>query len=29
MATFKPNLIYVDGDNKLTHTNDSIPAQAA
>lgn len=28
-ATFKPTLVYVDGDNRLTHTNDSIPAQAA
>jgi len=26
---FKPTLVYVDGDNALTHTNDSIPAQAA
>lgn len=29
MDSFKPRLVYVDGDNKLTHTNDSIPAQAA
>lgn len=28
-AEFKPTLVYVDGDNRLTHTNDSIPAQAA
>ena len=28
-ATFKPTLVYVDRDNALTHTNDSIPAQAA
>jgi aspartate 1-decarboxylase len=27
--TFKPTLVYVDRDNRLTHTNDSIPAQAA
>lgn len=26
---FKPTLVYVDADNALTHTNDSIPAQAA
>lgn len=29
MAKFKPKLVYVDRDNRLTHTNDSIPAQAA
>lgn len=29
LATFKPTLVYVDRDNRLTHTNDSIPAQAA
>lgn len=29
MATFKPTLVYVDRQNRLTHTNDSIPAQAA
>ncbi len=28
-AKFKPKLVYVDRDNRLTHTNDSIPAQAA
>ncbi|MBA2239326.1 MAG: aspartate 1-decarboxylase [Lysobacter sp.] len=28
-ANFKPTLVYVDCDNRLTHTNDSIPAQAA
>ena len=28
-ARYKPTLVYVDGDNKLTHTNHSIPAQAA
>ena len=28
-AKFKPTLVYVDRDNALTHTNDSIPAQAA
>jgi aspartate 1-decarboxylase len=28
-AAFKPTLVYVDGDNKLTHTNHSIPKQAA
>ncbi|AKU50033.1 aspartate 1-decarboxylase [Xanthomonas arboricola pv. juglandis] len=27
--TFKPNLVYVDGSNKITHTNHSIPTQAA
>ena len=26
---FKPRLIYVDGDNHIHHTNDSIPVQAA
>lgn len=29
VAKFKPTLVYVDSDNKLTHTNDSIPTQAA
>lgn len=29
MAEFKPALVYVDRQNRLTHTNDSIPAQAA
>ena len=28
-ATHKPTLVYVDRDNRLTHTNDSIPRQAA
>ena len=28
-ANFKPTLVYVDRENRLTHTNDSIPAQAA
>ena len=28
-ASFKPNLIYVDGGNRITHTNHSIPKQAA
>ena len=28
-ARFKPRLVYVDRDNRMTHTNDSIPAQAA
>lgn len=28
-ARFKPTLVYVDRDNRLTHTNHSIPAQAA
>jgi aspartate 1-decarboxylase len=28
-ATFKPMCVYVDRDNRLTHTNQSIPAQAA
>jgi len=26
---FKPDLVYVDGHNKITHTNHSIPTQAA
>jgi aspartate 1-decarboxylase len=26
---FQPKLIYVDGSNKITHTNHSIPKQAA
>lgn len=29
MAAFKPSLVYVDRDNRLTHTNHGIPAQAA
>lgn len=28
-AKFKPTLVYVDRDNAMTHTNRSIPAQAA
>ncbi len=28
-AAFKPTLVYVDRHNRLTHTNDSIPKQAA
>ena len=28
-STFKPKLVYVDGDNRISHTNDSIPTQAA
>jgi aspartate 1-decarboxylase len=28
-AQFKPTMVYVDRQNRLTHTNDSIPAQAA
>ena len=27
--SFKPKLVYVDGDNRISHTNDSIPTQAA
>ncbi|KAF1704859.1 aspartate 1-decarboxylase [Pseudoxanthomonas suwonensis] len=26
---FQPNLVYVDGQNRITHTNHSIPKQAA
>ena len=29
VAAFKPKLAYVDRQNRMTHTNDSIPAQAA
>ena len=29
VAAFKPSLVYVDRQNRMTHTNDSIPAQAA
>ncbi len=29
LATFKPNLVYVDGDNNITHTNQEIPVQVA
>ncbi|GAB2506957.1 aspartate 1-decarboxylase [Pseudoxanthomonas sangjuensis] len=28
-TAFKPKLVYVDGQNRITHTNDSIPKQAA
>jgi len=28
-AVFKPTLVYVDGDNKLSHVKNSIPKQAA
>ena len=28
-AAHRPTLVYVDRDNRLTHTNDSIPRQAA
>ena len=28
-AAYRPTLVYVDRDNRLTHTNDSIPKQAA
>jgi len=28
-AVYKPTLVYVDRDNALTHTNESMPAQAA
>lgn len=28
-AAFRPTCVYVDRDNRLTHTNQSIPAQAA
>ena len=28
-AAFKPDLIYVDAQNRITHTNHSIPTQAA
>jgi len=27
--SFKPKLVYVDGKNQITHTNDTIPTQAA
>lgn len=29
LTQFKPTLVYVDRDNRLTHTNHSIPKQAA
>lgn len=28
-TNYKPKLVYVDRENRLTHTNESIPAQAA
>jgi len=28
-AVFKPTLVYVDSGNRITHTNDAIPKQAA
>ncbi len=28
-ATFSPSLVYVDGDNRITHQKNAIPAQAA
>lgn len=28
-SAFKPKLVYVDAQNRITHTNDTIPAQAA
>ncbi len=29
LATFKPKLVYLDGDNKITRTSDQIPVQVA
>ena len=29
LAAFKPTMVYVDRDNRITHTNHSIPKQAA
>jgi aspartate 1-decarboxylase len=29
LAAFKPTMVYVDRDNRMTHTNHSIPKQAA
>jgi aspartate 1-decarboxylase len=29
LATFKPKLVYVDSDNSITHTRNTIPVQAA
>jgi aspartate 1-decarboxylase len=29
LAVFKPTMVYVDRDNRMTHTNHSIPKQAA
>ena len=26
---FQPKLVYVDGNNRITHTNNTIPTQAA
>ena len=28
-SVFKPKLVYVDAENRISHTNDSIPKQAA
>jgi aspartate 1-decarboxylase len=28
-GSFKPKLVYVDGNNQISHTNDTIPTQAA
>ena len=27
--SFQPKLVYVDGNNRITHTNNTIPTQAA
>jgi aspartate 1-decarboxylase len=29
LASYKPTLVYVDADNRITHTNHAIPKQAA
>lgn len=29
LASFKPRLVYVDGDNRITHTRNAIPVQVA
>jgi aspartate 1-decarboxylase len=29
LATFKPRLVYVDSDNRITHTRNTIPVQVA
>ena len=29
LANFKPRLVYVDADNRITHTRNAIPAQVA
>lgn len=29
LATFKPRLVYVDADNRITHTRNTIPVQVA